>query len=188
MCQERFTHYEVETPFGALAQNLVNTYDPTHEPPEYLRSVHDLRILLEYHGLPVAGSASADLGAVRSLRDEVRAVFQARSATAAMQLINALLQRAQIEVRMVRRRPGPGLNWSAAPNAGAVDRLRSAVALNLAFLLERFGFGRFHVCDADPCEDVFVDVTRSGARRFCAVSCANRARVALFRQRQRADS
>jgi predicted RNA-binding Zn ribbon-like protein len=188
MCQERFTHYDVETPFGALAQNLVNTYDPTHEPPEYLRSVHDLRILLEHHGLSVAGSASADLGAVRTLRDEVRAVFQARSATAAMQLINALLQRSQIEVRMVRRGSEPGLDWSAAPNAGAVDRLRSAVALNLAFLLERFGFGRFHVCDADPCEDVFVDVTRSGARRFCAVSCANRARVALFRQRQRADA
>jgi predicted RNA-binding Zn ribbon-like protein len=183
MCQERFTRYDVETPFGALAQNLVNTYDPTHEPPDYLKSVNDLRTLMQYHGLPASGAA--DLGAVRALREEVRAVFQARSAAAAMKLVNALLESAQIEVRMVRRGSELRLDWAAAARAHAVDRLRSAAALNLAFLLERFGFERFRVCDADPCEDVFVDVAKSGARRFCAVSCANRARVALFRQRQR---
>ena len=94
-------------------------------------------------------------------------------------------RRSKCEWRAAARNRGS--TGASAPNARTVDRLRTAVALNLAFLLERFGFDRFHVCDADPCEDVFVDVTRSGARRFCAVSCANRARVALFRQRQRAD-
>jgi predicted RNA-binding Zn ribbon-like protein len=188
MCQHRFIRYEAPAPFGALAQNLVNTYDPTHEPPEYLRSSKDLRTLLEYHDLPAGGSGSVDLSAVRELRDEVRSVFQASSASAAMQLINALLERAQIEVRMVRRGSEPRLDLCAASSARVVERLRTGAALNLAFLLERFGFRRFHVCAADPCEDVFVDVTKGGARRFCAVSCANRARVALFRQRQRAES
>jgi predicted RNA-binding Zn ribbon-like protein len=185
MCQERFTRYEIELPFAALAQNLVNTYDPTHEPPEYLRSIRDLRVLLEYHGLSAGGAASADLNAVRELRNEVRAVFEAPSATAAMQRVNGLLDRARIALRVVRRGSQPRLDWAAAEDAPAADRLRSALALNLAFLLERFGFERFHVCAADPCEDVFVDVTKSGARRFCAVGCANRARVALFRRRQR---
>jgi predicted RNA-binding Zn ribbon-like protein len=188
MCQERFTRYDVEIPFGALAQNLVNTYDPTHAPPEYLRSADDLAQLLEHHGLRGAAIAAADLNAARALRAEVRAVFQARSAAAAMQRINALLDKAHVELRMVRRGAEVKLDWSVAGRARPIERLRTAVALNLAFLLERFGRERFHVCAADPCEDVFVDVTKSGARRFCAVSCANRARVALFRERQRARS
>lgn len=185
MCQARFTHYDVPAPFGALAQNLVNTYDPTHTPPEHLRTINDLRTVLRRHGLSAADVAPADLLAARRLRDEVRTVFRVRSASAAMQLINALLQRAQLEARLVRRGSHVELDWVPADGVLAMDRLRSAVALNLAFLLERFGFQRFRVCAADPCEDVFVDVTKSGRRRFCAVSCANRARVALFRRRRR---
>lgn len=186
MCQERFTRYDIDTPFGALAQNLVNTYDPTHEPPEYLRSADDLAQLLEQHGLRGTSVGAADLSAARVLRAEVRGVFQARGSAAAMQRINTLLGKAHVELRMVRRGSAVKLDWNPSARARPIERLRTAVALNLAHLLERFGLERFHVCAADPCEDVFVDVTRSGARRFCAVSCANRARVALFRRRQRA--
>lgn len=44
---------------------------------------------------------------------------------------------------------------------------------------------RLGACEADHCVDTYVDSSRSGTRRFCSLTCQNRARVAAFRQRSR---
>jgi predicted RNA-binding Zn ribbon-like protein len=187
MCQTRFINYEFHVPFDALAENLVNSYDNTHVPPEYLRTAQDLREFLERHDLPTDRIASVDLAEVRSLRDQVRRVFEARSHGQAIQEINAMLDRAQVRARLEKSGSAIALDWRVDEQAGVVDRLRSAVALNLALLVERFGLERLRVCVAKPCRDVFVDISKNGARRYCGLVCANRTRVSQFRERQREE-
>lgn len=46
--------------------------------------------------------------------------------------------------------------------------------------LERLG-----TCAADHCLDPYVDATQASNRRFCSVTCQNRAKVDAYRQRQR---
>jgi predicted RNA-binding Zn ribbon-like protein len=114
----------------------------------------------------------------------VRAVFEAHSAKQAIRLINAVASSARLQFRIESKRNCIGVEWRVDDSTGIADQLRSAVALNLAFLLERFGIERFRVCATSPCRDTFVDVSKNGARRYCGTTCANRGRVASFRERQ----
>jgi len=176
--------YSEELPFGSLAQDLVNSYDVTHSPPEHLRSPADLQSFLERYAIAYGRAAtSKDLAAVRAFRQEVRAVFEAPSERAAVRAINALLDTAEPALRLVGG-PAPHLQWNTRPVDNLSVMLRSAAAINLAFAAARHGFERLRVCAALPCRDVFVDVSKGGERRFCGVKCATRTRVAAFRARQ----
>jgi CGNR zinc finger len=44
---------------------------------------------------------------------------------------------------------------------------------------------RLGACAADRCVDAYVDTSRATTRRFCSLTCQNRARVAAFRRRTR---
>ncbi|MGH8188945.1 MAG: CGNR zinc finger domain-containing protein [Steroidobacteraceae bacterium] len=175
----------MQVPFDALAQNLVNSYDDTRSPPDCLQTPQHLKELLVQHGLHVKRVTQADLARVRRLRDDVREVFEAGGGKQAVQLINTLLENADVRPQLDRSRGVVALDWQVAAAADVVDQVRSAAALNLALLAERFGFERFRVCVTSPCRDVFVDVSKNATRRYCGMICANRARVASFRERQR---
>jgi hypothetical protein len=45
--------------------------------------------------------------------------------------------------------------------------------------------GRIGVCADRQCADVYVDVSPAGRRRFCCLTCQNRARAEAFRRRGR---
>jgi predicted RNA-binding Zn ribbon-like protein len=60
---------------------------------------------------------------------------------------------------------------------------RAAAALALREqLAERPG--RIGVCADRQCADVWVDISPAGRRRFCCLTCQNRARVEAFRKRR----
>lgn len=44
---------------------------------------------------------------------------------------------------------------------------------------------RLGACDAHRCVDAYIDTSQAGTRRFCSLTCQNRARVAAFRDRAR---
>ena len=46
-------------------------------------------------------------------------------------------------------------------------------------------FDRLRVCAASDCEDVYVDVSKNGSRRFCSTRCSNRTNTAAYRERAR---
>ncbi|MCG5220394.1 CGNR zinc finger domain-containing protein [Streptosporangium sp. KLBMP 9127] len=46
---------------------------------------------------------------------------------------------------------------------------------------------RVHVCEQDPCSQLFVDTSRAGHRRWCAMeTCGARAKMAAYRARRAA--
>ncbi len=183
MCQMTFAHYGITIPFDALAQNLVNSYDNTRTPPEYLQTTHDLAAFLVQHGLPAKRVSAADLEAAQLLRARVRSVFEANGARQVVRLVNALAGSARLGFRVESRRHSVAVQWHVDEASNLIDRLQSAVAINLATLLQRFGAERLRVCATPPCRDVFIDVSKNGARRYCGTKCANRRRVAIFRER-----
>ena len=65
-----------------------------------------------------------------------------------------------------------------------VEAALSTLARELIDLLDGPLAGRIRTCDADNCHLVFVDTSRSGARRWCSMErCGNRQKVRAFRAR-----
>jgi CGNR zinc finger len=83
-----------------------------------------------------------------------------------------------------RPRLGPdGHGWEIADRADA-----QVAALILALWRHADGdpdLARLGTCAAHRCLDPYVDATQASNRRFCSVTCQNRAKVAAYRQRQR---
>lgn len=61
--------------------------------------------------------------------------------------------------------------------------LRAIINVGTSLHLVTRGMDRLSRCEASPCTNVVVDVTRNGRQRFCSVRCANRAAVRRHRAR-----
>ena len=64
------------------------------------------------------------------------------------------------------------------------DGWAATCAIALATVLGSEYAGRLGVCSASECDQVFVDVSRNGTRRFCSTACQNRVKAAAHRARQ----
>ena len=62
--------------------------------------------------------------------------------------------------------------------------LGAITAMGLASVLVECGLDRFGVCDAENCDDVYVDSSRNRSRRHCSNTCSTREAVAAYRKRQ----
>lgn len=65
------------------------------------------------------------------------------------------------------------------------DALLASAALTLRHQLGGHDPARVGVCTGQRCADAYIDASPGGQRRFCSVTCQNRARVAAWRQRKR---
>jgi predicted RNA-binding Zn ribbon-like protein len=85
------------------------------------------------------------------------------------------------------RTPAPcleadGMSWTRED----ASALLSLVARDAVELLGGELGGRIRQCAGEGCALLFVDTSRSGARKWCSMSgCGNKAKVASFRERQR---
>lgn len=172
--------------YGALlelAEQLVNSFDRTLDDPEHLGTLDDVRERL-LRGTPLADLTvqEADLDAIRQLRPELRRVFRAESPQDTRDELNHQLSAFsfRVELRQEERNEVVTLPDAATP----VDQLYAACLLGLSWGWEQYGSGRFRTCAAPPCEDIFVDTSKNGGRRFCGPRCASRTHVRAFRERQ----
>jgi predicted RNA-binding Zn ribbon-like protein len=67
----------------------------------------------------------------------------------------------------------------------AHDALLAAALLALRAQLCDEDPGRLGVCVDGGCADIYIDVSPAGRRRFCSVTCQNRARAAKYRRSRR---
>lgn len=180
-----FRRYNLDVPFGALAENLVNSNDVTLATPEHLQTPADLAAFLKEHAiLPARRPSHADLEGTRRLRTQVRELFEPGTQGDALRALNALLDGARMTLSVVKEKGTPRLKWAVDPSAELLVALRSAVAVNVAQIVTEFGFERLRVCRAAPCIDVFLDISKRGEQRFCGPRCATRMRVAAHRARR----
>lgn len=177
-----FDHYT--DPGVGVAVNLVNSLGSTSG-YENLRMQDDVRELLDAQGLAGYGDVEEqDVAALRALRPELRAIFEAPDEKAAAAGINALLARSGAAPQMTDHDGKWHLHY-AADDAPLADRVAAVAAMGLATVVVRWGWERLGICRADDCADVFVDTSRNKSRRYCDPSCSTRMNVAAFRARHR---
>ena len=75
----------------------------------------------------------------------------------------------------------PRETWHVGDQAQA---LLAAAALTLRHQLAAHDPARAGTCTGRNCADAYIDASPGGQRRFCSVTCQNRARVAAWRQRR----
>lgn len=72
------------------------------------------------------------------------------------------------------------------PDAGLVDAWAADMGTALAMVIGVGQAARLGACQAGNCCLVFFDTTRNASRRFCDLSCQNRAKASAYRARRRA--
>lgn len=178
-CQVQFSHYK-SLPLQ-LAVDLVNSLD-VMDNLETL-DVDGVAGLLEKAEIENPPEVKdADLTAVKSLRSQVRDVFESGLPDVAAERVNRILQHAQ-PIPFVRvHENGPHMHVAPRKRSPA-DWLGAVIGMELADLVCRYGTERFGVCSADDCRDVFIDTSRNHSRKHCSERCTNREGVRSFRKR-----
>jgi CGNR zinc finger len=139
-------------------------------------------VLCEELGIgPSAGSVTDR--ALARVSDALYPVFVVREVAECASVVNGLL--AETEVVPILRQQNDRLweSWAVHDPRAAV---LAAAALTLRTQLSAHGVTRLGTCAGRRCADVYIDASPGGRRRFCSVTCQNRARVATFRRRQAA--
>ncbi|WP_433383869.1 CGNR zinc finger domain-containing protein [Actinoplanes sp. CA-142083] len=117
-----------------------------------------------------------------TLADELHPVFAASDPAERARLVTALLDRTRVRPELATHDGVLTEEWTVEDPA---EKERAAAALALRHHLAEHP-GRIGVCADDQCADVYVDASPAGRRRFCCLTCQNRARAAAFRRRNRA--
>jgi predicted RNA-binding Zn ribbon-like protein len=163
------------------AAALVNTEQPDADELPDAAALATFVEQWEWTG-PLRGDA-AELAEVQALRPRLRRLWQLDEDGLAEE-VNAMLREASALPQLVRH-DGWGYHVHAtAPEATLAERMSVEAAMALTDVVRQGELDRLLVCDAEGCEDVLVDLSKNGSRRYCSTSCLNRTNVAAFRARR----
>jgi predicted RNA-binding Zn ribbon-like protein len=131
--------------------------------------------------------APEDLADVHALRDRVRTLWDL-PLPRLVEEVNALLAENDALPQLVEH--GPEFGWhvhATRPGAPLGRTMAVEVAMALVDLIRSDDADRLRTCAGEDCDDVVVDLSRNRSRRYCEGTCANRAHVAAYRARHRAE-
>lgn len=175
------------------ACKFVNALTPGHDgtrpvqpPPTGRRAqvVSDLLARPDYQ--PQVEEADAD-GMV-ALAESLRVVFEAAAGgdlDTAATAVNALMREMGSVPQLDRARGGGWALHFHGRDPGLVIGWGAGIAAGLALAIGSDLAGRLGVCQADPCDRVFVDTSKNAGRRFCSTRCQSRVKAAAHRARQK---
>jgi predicted RNA-binding Zn ribbon-like protein len=171
-----------------LAVELVNTYWVLASPPDSLAATEDYRRVLRSAGEETLAAelTDADLRALRALRSQLKPVFGAETLEHAVSVLDRLLQSAAVPARLTA---GDGMaRWDWGAGQRGIAALRARLLAALAMHVIRHGTSRMGICQASPCDCVYVDRSRQRTRRYCCDQCNDRAAAAAYRRRKSSAS
>lgn len=176
-----------------VACKLVNTltpgYDgtrPVEPPPPGERAAVVRRQLERPDYRPKVTEEEAAAMAV--LAGRVRQVFEAavrEDLATAADVVNALLDEYGAAPRLDRAAGGGWTLHFHGREAGIVVGWGAGIAAGLALAIGSDLAGRLGVCEAAPCDRVYVDTSRNSGRRFCSTRCQSRVKAAAHRARSK---
>ena len=175
------------TTYAELAVRLGNTASYSEDTSDRLTTMDGLRALIADREHLSRGASRRDLDALRGLRTEFRKIFAACAAGNGEDVaarLNSLLIRHPVHPQLSGH---DGQPWHIHfTDSGTVtDKYAAGAAMGLAVRVTELGIERFGVCQAAPCQGVFIDTSANRSRRYCSERCMNRANVTAFRARQR---
>ena len=168
----------------AEAATLVNT---RRNGVDELETIAGLDVFLEEFAMTGERlGTSAELEAVREIRERLRALWSAGDRTEAAALVNAILRDTATTPYLIKH---DELDWHlhmTEPSAPLAHRIGAESAMGLLDLIRTDNLGRLKTCAADDCDALLVDLSRNSSKRYCDTgNCGNRANVAAYRARRR---
>jgi hypothetical protein len=125
---------------------------------------------------------AAGVGDLPGSAGRLHAVFAAPHLTERVRLLATLLADTGVRPDLTLAGDYPRESWHVDDPR---DALLAAAALTLRHQFGGHDPARVGVCTGQRCADAYIDASPAGQRRFCSVTCQNRARVAAWRQRKR---
>jgi predicted RNA-binding Zn ribbon-like protein len=167
-----------------LAVELVNTYWVMTTPADRLTgtAVYQ-RILYDAgEGGLAAQLFAANLAELRILRSDLAEVFAATTTQDAVDRLDPLLADAAVTARLTV--DDNNARWVYSSDRNGVSALSGRLLGALATHIIRTGTQRMGVCQATPCNCVYIDRSRARTRRYCCDQCNDRAAASAYRRRQ----
>ena len=127
------------------------------------------------------GTAAGNLAEVA---DRLHRIFTATQLHERVSLLAILLAETAVRPTLTLAGGQPSESWHVDDPEQA---LLAAAALTLRHQLAAHDPARVGTCTGQHCADAYIDASPGGQRRFCSVTCQNRARVAAWRQRRRSE-
>jgi predicted RNA-binding Zn ribbon-like protein len=168
---------------GHLALDLAATLAGRlkDQPEELLANPKDLDRWLVSSGIATTPphASARDLELARNLREAIFRVACDGNARAARDQLNSIATMPSA---------APQLTSSGTlKHKGSASELIATIARQAVELFGGSDAHRIRNCEGDRCALLFVDLSRSGRRRWCSMDgCGNRAKAEAFRRRSRA--
>lgn len=159
--------------YAELAVHLVNTSTPEED---RLGDLDALRALLTIGPHLNGRVGRSELDAMRELRDDLRAIFEAVAGgdeDDAAERLNALLVRHPVHPQ-ISGHDGQRWHLHITESGSVPDRYAAGAAMGLAVYISAEGLDRLAICAAAPCRNVYIDTSSNHTRRYCSDACAQR--------------
>lgn len=163
---------------------LVNTLPGEHS-DDRMQTLDDLEAYLRVN--PYTGRIRRDRGeldAVRAVRPRLRELWDV-DREGAVPLVNAMLRDGQALPRLVIH---DGYDWhihATQDDQPLGVRIMVEAAMAFVDVIRSDEYARVRVCTADDCDNVYIDYSKNGSKRYCDEgNCGNRMNVNAYRRRK----
>ncbi len=151
--------------------------------PDTLTSLDELLEFFDRFEFTGRRPTGADLEPVRAIRTPLRTLFLA-TRDEAVPLVNAILSEQHAVPRLVRH---GDVDWhihATDDERPFHERILVETAMAMIDVIRAQEMQRFSRCAMEDCDGVVFDLSRNRSRKYCTVTCTNRAAQAAFRARQ----
>lgn len=155
--------------------------------PDTLTEFEHLETFYDDFHYTSARPKRSDLEQVRAIRTTLRALFKS-SRDDAVPLVNSILMEQQALPQLVRH---GDVDWhihAARDDRPFAERILVETAMAMIEVIRADEFQRFGECEMDDCDGIVLDLSRNRSRKYCSVTCTNRAAQMAYRARQAEDT
>jgi len=151
--------------------------------PDTLTTLDELRTFFTRFGYTGPLPTEKDLKEVRAIRAGLRELFLA-TRDGAVPIVNEILENQRALPQLVRH---GDVDWhihATHDDRPLAERILVESAMAMIDVIRADEMSRFSHCAMDDCGGVVFDMSRNRSKKYCTVTCTNRAAQAAFRARQ----
>jgi predicted RNA-binding Zn ribbon-like protein len=155
--------------------------------PDTLTTLDELTDFFDAFRYTGQRPTSQDLQTVRAIRSRLHSLFSA-TRDGAVPLVNAILAEQRALPQVVRH---DGVDWhihATSDDRPLAERILVESAMAMIDVIRADEMQRFDRCAMNDCDGIVFDLSRNRSRKYCSVTCTNRAAQAAYRARQADDA
>ena len=151
--------------------------------PDTLTDFEHLETFFDDFGYSDPRPRPSDLEPVRAIRTQIRALFKS-SRDQAVPLVNTILAHQQALPQLVRHGDQDWHIHAKPDDSPFAERILVETAMAMVEVIRADEFQRFGECEMHDCDGIVLDLSRNRSRKYCSVTCTNRAAQMAYRARQ----